>query len=185
MKKMLPYIVLFVGSLLTVTLLVAIMFAVKPDLFSGGATQGEGAASDSTVTPGARKDSTFASKSDSTHAAIADSTASKPQVSNYARLADSLNTLVITLENEKKTIGDLRRKVDSLVALGGGGDTLHMKERKSTAKVLESMQAENAARILKDLTDEEVKAVLVYVKKRQAAKILSAIDPERAARILR
>lgn len=185
MKKFLPYIVLFVGSLLTVTMVIAILLVVKPDLFSQGAAQEERAAPDSTATPVARRDTTLATRTDSTHRVVADSAAPKVAAPGYAQLTDSLNTLVITLENEKKTVSDLHRKIDSLRAQSAGGDTLHAKERKSTAKVLESMQAENAARILNDLTDEEVKSVLVFVKKRQAAKILSAIEPERAARILR
>ena len=185
MQKILPYIVLFAGSLLTVTLVVAILFVVKPDLFSREEVQAEQAAADSASTRRAKHDSTFASRTDSAGQGLRDSSAAKNAAPDYAQLSDSLNTLVITLENEKRTAGDLRRQIDSLMAQRNGGDTSRAKERKSTAKVLESMQAENAARILNDLTDEEVKSVLVFVKKRQAAKILSAIEPERAARILR
>lgn len=182
MKNILPYIVLFVGSLLTVTLVVAILFVVKPELFSRGSVPSQQAAADSAATHGAKHDSTVVARTDSV---ARDSSVAKTAAPDYAHLADSLNTLVITLENAKKTTVDLRRQIDSLMAQKGGGDTLRAKERKSTAKVLESMQAESAAKILKDLNDDEVKELLVYVKKRQAAKILSAIEPERAARILR
>jgi len=73
------------------------------------------------------------------------------------------------------------KAADSLAGANGAPQA----EKKSMAKILESMPAENAARILKDLSDREVKELLLAVKKRQAAKILAALEPDRAARIMR
>jgi flagellar motility protein MotE (MotC chaperone) len=51
--------------------------------------------------------------------------------------------------------------------------------------MLEAMQPESAARVLRDMPDEDVKNLLLNVKRKQAAKILSALDPDRAAKIMR
>ena len=64
-------------------------------------------------------------------------------------------------------------------------DNARAKDSKSFTKMLETMPAEQAVRILNGLDDREVKAVLLGVKKRQAAKILSALAPDRAARMMR
>ena len=64
-------------------------------------------------------------------------------------------------------------------------DTAKIKDQKAKAKVLEAMPPENAAKILANLSDDESRELLKYVKTRQAAKILAAIQPERASRLLR
>ena len=188
MKAALQYIVVFGGSLLIVVALVAVAFLAKPDIFNPVLHPGQGqqAKVDSAASP---------------HAARFD----RPTLADLMgvdslvlfrhevqQLKDSLQTLVLALEGEKQKVG--RATTPQPLVVGQHPDTLGVAvppesaratERKSMAKVLESMQAENAARILKDLTDSEVKEILLVVKKRQAAKILTALEPDRAARIMR
>jgi hypothetical protein len=64
-------------------------------------------------------------------------------------------------------------------------DSTATAERKAMARLFDGMKPDEAARIMKDLGDEQVKQILLSVKKRQAARILAALDPDRAARILR
>jgi len=64
-------------------------------------------------------------------------------------------------------------------------DSTAVDEIKVKAKLLEAMNPENAAKILTNLNDTEVKGLLMKMKNRQAGKILSALEPDRAARIMR
>jgi len=64
-------------------------------------------------------------------------------------------------------------------------DSAKIKLTKSRAKLLEAMPPEDAAKILSNLTDEETKELLKYVKARQAAKIIASIQPERASKLFR
>jgi flagellar motility protein MotE (MotC chaperone) len=105
-------------------------------------------------------------------------------------MADSIRTLNTLLTQQQNLISSLREKSGGApradtAARTTASDSARAKESKSFAKMLESMPAEQAVRILKGLDDGEVKSVLLSVKKRQAAKILSALDPDRAARMMR
>jgi flagellar motility protein MotE (MotC chaperone) len=66
-----------------------------------------------------------------------------------------------------------------------GPDTLTESERKKMVQIFESMEPENAARILLNMSDAAVKQVLTTMKKRQSAKILAVLEPAQAARILK
>jgi len=188
MKAALQYIVVFGGSLLIVVALAAAAFLAKPDIFNPVVHPGQGqqAKIDSAARPpGARFD----------RPTLADLMGIDSLVlvrHEVQQLRDSLRTLELALEGEKQKAG--RAATPQPVVAGEHPDTpgvavpqdpARATERKSMAKVLESMQAENAARILKDLSDSEVKEILLVVKKRQAAKILAALEPDRAARIMR
>ena len=188
MKAALQYIVVFGGSLLIVVALVAVAFLAKPDIFNPVLHPGQGqqAKVDSAASPRAARFD---------RPTLADLMGVDSLVlfrHEVQQLKDSLQTLVLALEGEKQKVG--RATTPQPLVVGQHPDTLGVAvppesaratERKSMAKVLESMQAENAARILKDLTDSEVKEILLVVKKRQAAKILTALEPDRAARIMR
>jgi hypothetical protein len=64
-------------------------------------------------------------------------------------------------------------------------DSIRKSDLRTMAKVMESMEPESAAKILRDLPDSDVKDIVFRVKTRQAARILSAIEPERAARLIK
>lgn len=53
------------------------------------------------------------------------------------------------------------------------------------ARIFTAMQARDAARVLSQLTDSEIRDILVRMGARQAASILSSMDPERAADLSR
>ena len=114
-----------------------------------------------------------------------------PQSSaDTSRLADSLRALSARVEAQKQTIAELQAKAQSpaprdSIQAPPVSDSTQAKNAKTFAKMLESMPAEQAVRILKGLDDKEVKAILLSVKKRQAAKILAALEPDRAARMIR
>lgn len=111
-----------------------------------------------------------------------------PKVDAVALMRDSMHALVASLEDARKAIDTLNQKarVQMAVTPPSPVDTVaRQKEKKSRAKMLESMPAEEAAKILMNLTDEETKELLKLVKARQAAKIIAAIRPERASRLFR
>ena len=56
---------------------------------------------------------------------------------------------------------------------------------KAKAKFFENMDPETAAKILGHLKDDEVRVILMSVKKRVAGKILGAMEPDHASRIVR
>jgi flagellar motility protein MotE (MotC chaperone) len=103
--------------------------------------------------------------------------------------ADSTNVLQLALEDERKksaALADrLRAVMDSSKTALAVADSAQAEYRKSMIKVLENMDASSAARILSDFPDGDIKTYLHTMKKRQAAKILAALQPDRAARIMR
>jgi hypothetical protein len=64
-------------------------------------------------------------------------------------------------------------------------DSLSESELKRMVQIFESMDAENAAKILLNMDDFAIRQVLTSMKKRQSAKILSVLEPQQAARILK
>jgi flagellar motility protein MotE (MotC chaperone) len=102
---------------------------------------------------------------------------------------DSVQSLRLALEDERKRSAalaeQLRMTMDSTRKVIAVADSGHAETRKSMAKVLEAMDPSSAARILKDYPDDDVKQMILTMKKRQAAKILAALEPDRAARIMR
>ncbi|MFO7311359.1 MAG: hypothetical protein C0P61_004795 [Bacillota bacterium] len=57
--------------------------------------------------------------------------------------------------------------------------------RERLRAVYEAMRPQEAARILLDLTDEEISLLLVGMSPRQAGQILAALPPDRAAQVSR
>jgi flagellar motility protein MotE (MotC chaperone) len=174
-------VVLIVGSLvsfLTLLMVALGLMSMKPEWFGKAAP----AAANSTaaVTNQAPREATLpAGGSDSTRteAGAATPDSSRPKVDTV---------LVAQLSSKAKR---LESQVDSLKQQLHGGkpkvDTTAQQDWKSTAKLIESMSAEEACKILKEMTDPDVKQVLGKIKKRQAGKILAILDPARAAKLLR
>jgi hypothetical protein len=196
MKAMLPYIALFVGSLVIVGALLGGIYAFQPDLlgFPGEAPEQAPAA---------------APRADSTKVAprpvalpfygpsLAELRGKDPL--NLAR--DSVAILRDSLRSMERLLAAERVRVDSLANARTGGNARMAdavktdsataprgrdeKERKAMVKMLESMAADNVVKLLQGMSDEEVKELLLSLKTKQAAKILAALDPDRAAKLIR
>jgi flagellar motility protein MotE (MotC chaperone) len=114
------------------------------------------------------------------------------QVASTAKPQDrsgqpSVDTAFVSALSEKNR--SLASALDSLKRVSQiakvMSDTSSQSDWKSTAKLIETMDPEEAGKILKRMSDSEVKQVITKVKKKQAGKILANLDPDRAARILR
>jgi flagellar motility protein MotE (MotC chaperone) len=196
MKAILPYIALFVGSLVIVGAVLGGIYAFQPDLLGfPGETPAQAPAA--------------APRADSTKAApravalpfygppLAELRGKDPL--NLARdsvaiLRDSLRSMERLLAAERLRMDSLANartavnarmadavKTDSATAPRSRDD----KERKAMVKMLESMAADNVVKLLQGMSDEEVKELLLSLKTKQAAKILAALDPDRAAKLIR
>ena len=174
-------VVLIVGSLvsfLTLLMVALALLSAKPEWFSGApktpplaATGGSKTVNHDTTSGGA----------------LVDTTQSGPQASKSDSAQSHADTLLVAqLSSKAKT---LENQVDSLKRQLQGvkpkADTTGQQDWKSTAKLIESMSADEACKILKEMNDTDVKQVLAKVKKRQAGKILAILDPARAAKLLR
>lgn len=111
----------------------------------------------------------------------------EPKIDSVTIMRDSMTVLLASLAEANKRIDTLSKTpppapvvVEPVVP-----DSTVAKEKKAKAKMLEAMPAEEAAKILANLTDEETRTLLKYVKARQAAKIVAAIQPDRASRLFR
>ena len=179
MKTKLIYAGLFLASLLVSTELVLVFVPRHQDSDANTKSALEGTTPsrrDTTVTPTPVAPAVH----DSAKVAVVD-TVRKPPV-EFGALRDSVKLL-------SKELAAAREKVASLSSLSAADttqpDTTRMKERKAMAKLVDAMDAQGAAKILRNMDDNEVKEILLAVKKRQAGKILGSLDPERAARIMR
>jgi hypothetical protein len=188
MRGILPYILLFLGSLLAVGIIMGALLVFQPGLLGLAPA----------VTPVA---------ADTTHAAQVPLKPYGPTLAELkgidslalqraavAMLRDSVNLLV-------RELAVVRRENDSLQSPTGapmqpapvaaGADsavaTEHRRasERKAMVKMLETMQADTIVRLLGEMSDGEVKELLLTLKTKQAAKILAALDPDRAAKLIR
>jgi len=196
MKSILPYIFLMTGTLFCAVALIGAVYYLKPQLLGAlpkppqslAQKDSTGAKSPGLAAAGAPKaDSTIGRSDSAAHVTPPAPTAKRDDPSH---MADSIRTLMSRIDEQQKTIAGLTERKpegppsDSTVKAPADAGS-RAKDSKSFAKMLETMPAEQAVRILNGLDDREVKAVLLGVKKRQAAKILSALDPDRAARMMR
>jgi hypothetical protein len=183
MKKILPYLIVFLVSSAAAGAMVFLVLMMRPDLTGVKAT---------------RPDSTAARRSPPgkmygpTPADLAGSVPVDTTVNEQGKVTepvDSVQSLRLALEDERKKSAvlaeQLRVTMDSTRMAIAAADSGHAETRKSMAKVLEAMDPSSAARILKDYPDGDVKQMILTMKKRQAAKILAALEPDRAARIMR
>jgi flagellar motility protein MotE (MotC chaperone) len=91
-----------------------------------------------------------------------------------ARMKDSLlQTMRTELDQSKKAAP----KQEALP------DSIDLKKPVKLAKIVESMPADDAAKMLEPLADDIVIDILLRIKQRQAAKIMAALPSARAARL--
>jgi flagellar motility protein MotE (MotC chaperone) len=189
-KSSLAYIVVFIGSLISAALVVSIVMYLKPELFTSPTAEPAAAPVSRTDTAKAvapkPKEEPPHRQAGPTMAELTRKDTARNANRDVTALRDSLQHLNSALEQERQknraAVSDTQVRDSSALARP---DTAGLKDQKSFAKVLEAMQAENAARILKDLPDQDVKRILLNIKKRQAAKIIAGLDPDRVARIMR
>ncbi len=186
MKKALPYILMFALSTGGAAALVGVLYVTQPRLF-----RGQDMPPDSTART--RVD-TVAGVASARAIQIVDSTshaAPTLDAPSHARQesVDSVNVLREALGEERSKSAvlaeQLRTSMDSTLKVAAAADSVQGEQRRAMAKVLEAMDPESAARILRDFPDGDVKQIILTIKKRQAAKILAALEPDRAARIMR
>lgn len=176
MKKLLPYIVVFLITTLATVAMAVVFVKLRPP---AGV---EGAAADSTALKalvakmyGPRLEDLLPEN---------EVAATLP-----SQAKDSTFVLQLALQDERKKsalLADrLRAVMDSSQKALAAADSAQLEQRRFMTKVLESMDPTSAARILGDFPDGDVKSYILTMKKRQAAKILAALQPDRAARIMR
>jgi len=164
-------------------LLVAVGLAfLRPDMFSVPASSLPPPAA--TLTPSTAADSAAVpadTPAKSAVTTVADTTPGRVSLPGPAAGPDSISRLLRELQNSRAELLQItaqleaeRRQTDSLRTM-----------RTAAAKLLNAMNAEDAARILGNVTDEEARDILMLISTRHAGKILSALDPGRAATILR
>jgi hypothetical protein len=99
------------------------------------------------------------------------------------------NSDSLLLHRMKERSDNLQHQVDSLKrALTNPTKTAVQNQPRdwaATAKLMDTMNPEDAGKILKQMNDDDVRKILAKIKKKQAGKILSTLEPNRAARILR
>ncbi len=90
------------------------------------------------------------------------------------RMKDSLlQSMRMELDQSKKAVS----KQETLP------DSADLKKPVKLAKIVESMPADDAAKMLEPLADDIVIDILLRIKQRQAAKIMAALPSARAARL--
>jgi hypothetical protein len=191
MKKILPYLMVFLVSSVAAGAMVVGVLMMRPDL-KGAAT----VRADSTGARSIPRGKMYGP----TPAELAGGGVTDARINGPANFpadapvtgtgpADSVQVLRLALEEERRRSSalaeQLRVTMDSTRKAIAVADSGHAETRKSMAKVLEAMDPSSAARILKDYPDGDVKQMILTMKKRQAAKILAALEPDRAARIMR
>jgi len=177
MKKLMPFIIVFVVTTL-VTTASAVMFIMLRPHAPAAAAQ-----ADSTASP------VLAGRMYGPTLKELRATDTAAAVQGTAAPVDSSKVLQLALQDERKKSGQLadqlRAVMDSSQKAGVAADSTKTEQRKSMIKVLENMDPTSAARIMTDFPDGDIKQYLLTMKKRQAAKILAALQPDRAARIMR
>ncbi len=180
MKKMLPYLVVFLLASGAAAVIVAVLLLAKPELLPVAPAPPP----DSLLTASRKAPAMGTPVSRDSVAAPADTVIQKPQGVVHTAEAKTV-ALVPEQKNSALPAEPLRNTMDSTLKAVAAADSVQAEQRKSMAKVLEAMDPTSAARILNDFPDGDVKQIILTIKRRQAAKILAALDPDRAARIMR
>jgi len=191
MKKILPYLIVFLVSSAAAGAMVVVVLMMRPDLTGAKAPRADSTAVRS-APPGKMYGPTPADLAGRGPVNTPLKGSVNPPVNERGTVTepgDSVQSLRLALEDERKRSAalaeQLRVTMDSTRTVIAVADSEHAETRKSMAKVLEAMDPSSAARILKDYPDGDVKQMILTMKKRQAAKILAALEPDRAARIMR
>ncbi len=179
MNSTLTYLVVGIVSFVLLFQIALLTFIVKPEMF--GASVGIPLTDDTGIV----KTENIELLPEDTAATANEKMAMQADISQKDStvhvLKDSVGTLLSLLEAEKKKVETLRVDVQNLnVKL----ENLKVDADQNFAKIIESMDAEDAVRMLSTLDDGKVRNVLLTVNRRQAARIMSNIEPDRAARIM-
>ncbi len=187
MKNALPYILVLVATFILSAIVVFGTLMLRPDLLKKSATVSPAA---DTVKAAAAPKYLREYAGPTPEELQGPKSAGPDSVSVYR---DSVNILLAKLsvqgpaqptQNPVAQVAE-PQSVAAVVPPPAAVDSAKIKLTKSRAKLLEAMPPEDAAKILSNLTDEETKELLKYVKARQAAKIIASIQPERASRLFR
>lgn len=174
MKPLLNYIVLSFLSLFFVLQIALLLLAVKPDIFISNT--GDNYANSLSTNLSTPVNPAVDVNIDS--ALLPTQLNNQPVVSKVDTIGRS-NTQAEA--NPHKT-DDISQKLSDTVR---AKDITNANENKAKAKLLETMNVENATRLIQQMETEEAKLVLKSMKKRQAAKILSSLEPEKAIELIR
>lgn len=177
MNQAVRYIAVFGGSMVLLLVVALGLAFLRPDLFSPPRPP----ASVETPVPGADAATVIGPAPVPTVQPAADTAQTQPVRRSTPAAPDSASSLWKELQNTRRELLQLnaqldaeRRQADSLRSL-----------RSAAAKLINAMNAEDAARVLGNVTDQEARDILMMISTRHAGKILSALDPGRAATILR
>ncbi len=189
MKNYVPYAVVFLLRVGTAAVMVLVLLLVKPGIHPSRAVP----LADSLRTAERGRTMIVEAAAPDRKAAQADSAQqeSRQAVSpaeTSAAVVGSGNTGSAVAADRRASASpaeEVRSTMECTLNKAAGADSVQEGERKSMAKVLEAMDPASAAKILNDFPDDDVKQIILTIKRRQAAKILAALDPDRAARIMR
>lgn len=110
-----------------------------------------------------------------------------PTVALQAELDDSkrrVSDLEALLAQREQQVSSLTAQVEDLTEqLQLQGASADNEQWKTTAKMLAAMRAEQAAAIVGNYTDDQIRSVLRLMSAEAAGGILSKLDPARAARV--
>jgi flagellar motility protein MotE (MotC chaperone) len=167
MKQMIPFIALIFGTFVLAVGVNLAIVVIRPDLFGKNIQA---------VTP-----ADSLTERDSSGRLLDSLRLEATKLEQEKSLADSIAQMRELLAFETARARDLQEQV---TVQEQRVDSVSSKKRKDFAKMIETMSAEDAARVLQNLDDEELRAVLTTIKKKQAGKIISAMDARRVAQVM-
>ncbi len=189
MKKFMPYAVVFLLASGTAAVMVLVLLLMKPGMIPAPAALPadslRAAERARTTIVNAARQNRETAQSDSTQGEfrLPESPADTPGAVGESGSTES--AVAAGPKASAPAAEKVRSTMESTLNETTGADSVQEGERKSMAKVLEAMDPASAAKILNDFPDDDVKQIILTIKRRQAAKILAALDPDRAARIMR
>lgn len=177
MKKTMPYIIVFGVSTVLVLAILAALVYFKPSAFSLVASADRHAVSDSTQ----HADSTKIAEGKS------DSTEVQPNPADTSIVQQPVGEQKggDVYQTQTDSGNNVSTGTTESVAKESEPDSLEIVEKKKMTQMIELMNPESAVKILNEMSDIEVKSILLSLKRKQASKILSALSPDRAVRIMR
>jgi flagellar motility protein MotE (MotC chaperone) len=175
MKGMIPYIVLIMVTFVCALAVVGGIMYFKPGIIKPVKTAADTVAVSAKIEP---KESPVQAIKDTLPAVRPDTVQKAAPVFDWK---DSVKALQTQIHSQQQKYTELEKKIghDKSVV-----DSAQIQRRMQFVKFVESMKAEEAAKVLGNMKDDEVRMILLHVKARQAAKILEAFEPKRAARLM-
>jgi flagellar motility protein MotE (MotC chaperone) len=195
MKPILAYPVLFFGTMVLALLTVYAAYSVKPELFVAQPVAAEAG------TPSAHPDSMRLAETPAVQHTMPEDTVLALR-RTVLHLQDSVKVLTRLLQQVRE---EAQNKVERVSAAPPESSSLNQNKSQSSAsgllpasldsvvrtdpvavaRIVETMNVEQAVKVLEHLNDDEAKSIIKNINKRQVGKILSAIDPKRVARLIR